>query len=209
MFAALIYATVICGCGTLQTRFGNVPVGAYPYDAVTMTVTDDWPSVLDSTTDHKAVLFGVLLVSFPLDVCIDTVLLPGDLVAWSFGTHKDGFLGICRDKITFTVRKDRVLSVAEFRTRFAESNLNSECYWYFGNKNGYAYVEMDESRPIDEHDDAAHRRVHHTLSRYRVAEADVEFIPKVAFTGYDHGKRIVEFRNAGGDWSAVYRIINP
>jgi len=82
------------------------------------------------------------------------------------------------EKITFTVKEERILPVPEFGTLFAESNLNSACYWYFGNKDGYACIEIDESRAIDEYDDVLNRRQHHTLRRYRVAETDVEFIPR-------------------------------
>jgi hypothetical protein len=115
------------------------------------------------------------------------------------------------EKITFTVEEMRILPVSEFRTLFDETNLNSKCYWYFGNKDGYACVEIDESRAIDEYDDILNRRQHHTLRRYRVAEVDVEFIPRIGFVGWDGygGKRITEIRKDVPDGMAVYRIKNP
>ena len=127
------------------------------------------------------------------------------VLTFVWGCHSYG------SKITFTVKEDSALQVAEFTNLFAESNLNYACYWYFGNKNGYVYVEIDEPRAIDEYDDVLNRREHHTLRRYRVAETDVEFIPRIDFVGWDGygGKRITEFRKDVSEGMAVYRIKSP
>ena len=75
-------------CGTIATR-GSVPVGAYPFASVEFDVVligalfDS--SVEKSTRDRDA---GAGLLSLPVDLAIDAVLLPIDLVAWIFGARK-------------------------------------------------------------------------------------------------------------------------
>ena len=119
-----------------------------------------------------------------------------------------GVLASCRwhgECITEKVVEDRVLPVEEFKRLFAEEKLFSECFWYFGQREGYSYVEIDEARSIDQYDDDFNRRVHHTLRRYRVSEAEVVFTPARPFLGYTEGRRIVAPRFADEN-SVVYEV---
>ena len=75
----------LSGCaGTLVTRYwshSGSSVGAYPYQAVAY----DFKEAHDDF-DFNSVL--VLLCFLPLDVTVDTILLPVDLIAWPFGKKK-------------------------------------------------------------------------------------------------------------------------
>jgi hypothetical protein len=118
-------------------------------------------------------------------------------------------LASCRlhgERITTQIVEDRVLTIGEFQRRFQESSLFADCYWYFGDKDGYSYVEIDKSQPIDGYDDMFNRRVHHKLYRYRVSSADVEFSPKMPFAGYDSGKRIVPHGRVDDAHCVEYKI---
>ena len=103
-------------------------------------------------------------------------------------------LTACRfhgERITKKVVEDRVLALDEFRQLFREDQLRTRCCWYYGNRAGYSYVEIDDVEPIDKDDDMFNRRVHHKLRRFRISERDVVFTPTMDFSGYETGKRIV------------------
>jgi uncharacterized protein YceK len=75
------------GCaGTLHSRFDRVQstssscFGKWPYQAV---VTDF------VVVKNKHPLAIVAAVSFPIDIIIDTICLPLDLVLWPFGFEKN------------------------------------------------------------------------------------------------------------------------
>jgi uncharacterized protein YceK len=80
------------GCGTFVTRTGQTTVGAYPYQAVYVDFTLFWPDVFrDDNWEVNAVNTTTIIVSTPIDICLDTIGLPFDLVAWGCGYNKDGF----------------------------------------------------------------------------------------------------------------------
>jgi len=65
-----------------MTRTYNKPFGAYPYDATCLDIAViAKPAEADSRVGMSFCLVG--------DALLDTVLLPIDLVFWSFGVHKD------------------------------------------------------------------------------------------------------------------------
>ena len=78
----------LSGCvGTIITRAdgeGSNIIGAYPYQAVYSDCV-----VVANPRDGgwRFSVFGVL--SVPLDIVIDSVMLPFDLVAWPMGLHKN------------------------------------------------------------------------------------------------------------------------
>lgn len=79
------------GCvGTILSRTpdGNENVsflGAYPYAGVVI----DFRLASLTRSGQLGDFSGPLpLISIPLDIVIDTVLLPGDLIAWPFGYRK-------------------------------------------------------------------------------------------------------------------------
>lgn len=76
------------GCGTILSRSGDRPVGAYPYQAVAVDVRILRESSPESRHVDDAIGWTGVTIA---DALIDTVLLPVDLVFWLFGVHKDGF----------------------------------------------------------------------------------------------------------------------
>ncbi len=89
---------MLSGCiGTFGTRTNNwgqgkKPIGSYPFKAVsedlrmTYVLTDS-----DSGNDYSGIhIIGpiALMFSLPLDLAIDIVLTPLDLIAWPFGWKK-------------------------------------------------------------------------------------------------------------------------
>lgn len=84
--ALLLTAILITGCGTLLSRTGNTSFGAYPYQAV----VGDAVLVAVEEPDVKALAF----VSIPLDLVLDTLFLPPDLIYWVAGKKKDGLLSM-------------------------------------------------------------------------------------------------------------------
>lgn len=113
---ALMIVACLGGCGTFMTRIFTTEssqgtdakgqhsdfVGAYPYSAVggdvalLMEGIDGRGPSPDpaSTTDRQdqiacCVISAFLaILSLPIDLAVDTVLLPADLVAWPFGWRR-------------------------------------------------------------------------------------------------------------------------
>ena len=81
------------GCGTIYTRTNRSPVGRYPFDAVAL---DLWMLPMAFTGRHEVLgeskhgkqLTALGLLSLPIDLVLDTVLLPVDGIAWLFGAIK-------------------------------------------------------------------------------------------------------------------------
>lgn len=87
----LVFSLFLCsGCGTLFTRCGdngNV-IGKYPYSAVGKDI--DMIASVESGVGYTILLIAPSgLISLPIDIVVDTVLLPADLIAWPFGLSKD------------------------------------------------------------------------------------------------------------------------
>lgn len=80
LLMSLNAALLLTGCGTICTRYpgGSDGVGARPYEAV---VQD---AVICKSVEGCAM--GIL--SMPVDIALDTVLLPVDLIAWPYGCKK-------------------------------------------------------------------------------------------------------------------------
>ena len=74
--------------GTAGTRFQNGSfAGAYPYSAVGTDVV--LAKYISGNDDIHGFGYGAMgIISIPLDVLIDTALLPFDLIAWPFGFKK-------------------------------------------------------------------------------------------------------------------------
>src|SRR2546423_12809825 len=81
---ALLLTMLTSGCGTLVSRTGQTSFGAYPYQAV----GTDAAVVAVEKPDLKILAF----VSIPLDLAVDTLLLPPDVVLWVAGHKKDGLM---------------------------------------------------------------------------------------------------------------------
>jgi uncharacterized protein YceK len=74
--------------GTASTRFQNDSfVGAYPYSAVGTDLV-----LFGENLGKPAHLGGFIalpsLISIPLDLVVDSILLPIDLITWPFGLRK-------------------------------------------------------------------------------------------------------------------------
>ncbi len=92
-------SALLSGCcamnGTILTRTSltgrhSDTFGAYPYQAVyedgyAMTTYDGY-ATSDDKTGTTMRICG--FISLPLDILFDTIFLPVDLVAWSFGASK-------------------------------------------------------------------------------------------------------------------------
>lgn len=82
-------------CGTLCTRpiepvFGGAPFAAVAWDVVALTkVLGPTHRLLDIDWSGPWLFAGGLL-SLPIDLAVDVVALPVDLVAWAFGHQKNG-----------------------------------------------------------------------------------------------------------------------
>ena len=92
--ALCLLATASASCGTLLTRVGDPAFGGWPFAAV---VADGelmskcfgpQQTLVDVDFDGPVLLLGGLL-SLPLDLGIDLLALPIDLVAWIAGNEKD------------------------------------------------------------------------------------------------------------------------
>lgn len=89
----LALAVVLAGCGSINTRFDNSPIGRYPMQAVCVDgycisrlvagPVDLWGTRISGVTVAIVGLF-----SLPVDLCVDVVLLPVDAVAWALGEKK-------------------------------------------------------------------------------------------------------------------------
>ena len=80
---------LLSGCaGTIVTRFGgsvNDPhFGAYPYQAPVIDL-----KLMGAGGKLGLFEFEVGILSLPLDIAIDTVFLPVDLIMWTFGCKKN------------------------------------------------------------------------------------------------------------------------
>jgi uncharacterized protein YceK len=80
--SVLLLIGLLPGCGTMLSRTGNTSLGAYPYQAVGTDVA--------VVAVEKPDLKVLALVSIPIDVVLDTLLLPPDLILWVVGRKKDG-----------------------------------------------------------------------------------------------------------------------
>ena len=82
--ALLLAGVASTGCGTAFSRSRHDFLGAYPFEGV---AADALMVVGVINPDNEAVaLYG--LISLPIDLVVDLVLLPADLVAWAFGQSK-------------------------------------------------------------------------------------------------------------------------
>jgi hypothetical protein len=80
------------GCGTAGTRvLCDRSFGAYPYQGVAIDFT-----LIPASSDQpghpteEGINCATAILSIPLDLVVDTVLLPVDLVYWGQGKHKGG-----------------------------------------------------------------------------------------------------------------------
>ncbi len=80
--SALLLTILLTGRGTLVSRTGNTSFGAYPYQGVGTDVA----VVAVEKPEVKVLAF----ISIPLDLVLDTLLLPPDLMLWIAGHKKDG-----------------------------------------------------------------------------------------------------------------------
>lgn len=93
----IFLASAFSSCGTCITR-NNIrparPVGAYPFaavwtDGIMIGHMFSGRVALPSfdMSGVESALLGV--VSLPIDLVLDTVLLPADLVGWAFGARRN------------------------------------------------------------------------------------------------------------------------
>lgn len=81
-------------CGTIHSRGGYQPFGRYPFQAVVFDlvhvpgVFGDGVDVLGTHLSGTTVTLWSLL-SLPIDLVADAVLLPVDVIAWTTGASKD------------------------------------------------------------------------------------------------------------------------
>ena len=89
----VVAAISVSACGTLTTRRPVRPVGAYPFaalwtDGLMIGQMFNGPVAFGSfeMSGVEVALWGV--VSLPVDLVVDAVFLPVDLVGWAFGARK-------------------------------------------------------------------------------------------------------------------------
>ncbi len=84
----------VAGCGTVMTRspgFGSSSCGAYPYQAVGADAVMFVDPIFVCTNYSTAAGIGTVvtaLVSLPIDTCVDTLLLPVDVIYWADGKSR-------------------------------------------------------------------------------------------------------------------------
>ena len=91
LFLVFITLLLTSGCaGTMLSRSGNAHFGKPVYGGVIL----DGVAVCISIIGHDEISKSTGLImglSIPVDLAVDTVLLPADLVLWSLGNEKDGW----------------------------------------------------------------------------------------------------------------------
>ena len=97
----LISIFTLTGCiGTVSTRVDNKEdeswAGSYPLTAPVSNVLiihDMWSNGLGLCSNREAgiVLSIFPIASIPIDICVDVILLPVDLVCWPLGMKKHIF----------------------------------------------------------------------------------------------------------------------
>ena len=92
LLPVLIFANT--SCGTIHSRGGYQPFGRYPFQAVGFDIMHipgvfgDGVDVLGTRLSGITVTLWSLL-SLPIDLVADVVLLPVDVIAWTAGAKKD------------------------------------------------------------------------------------------------------------------------
>lgn len=92
-----IMLLVFSGCmGTIFTRVQRPNpdkswTGAYPFQAIALDCYGSYQMIQTGGSDKVSPGLGVtiLLLSLPIDIVVDAVLLPVDLVAWPMGFEKN------------------------------------------------------------------------------------------------------------------------
>ena len=89
IFLLIIMLLFLQSCmGTAFTRFNEGSfAGAYPYSAVAADVVIA-KEAIGRPSDHGGGFATISIISIPLDLVLDTVLFPVDLVTWPFGYKK-------------------------------------------------------------------------------------------------------------------------
>lgn len=89
----ILAASSVSACGTMTTRSPARPIGSYPFGALyvdgIMIGQMFQERVVFPSFDMSGVeiaLWGI--VSLPVDLVLDAVFLPADLVGWAFGAEK-------------------------------------------------------------------------------------------------------------------------
>lgn len=83
---SIFFSLFLCGCGTLLTRTKGDPVGAYPFTATVL----DAAVVAQSIKEPVLIVFvPICLISFPIDLAVDVILLPIDWEMWPYGFKKE------------------------------------------------------------------------------------------------------------------------
>ena len=77
------------GTGFTRLQDGSF-AGKYPYSAVGADAVMV-KEAFGRPVDHGGGFALVGIISFPLDIVLDTILLPVDLIAWPFGFEKSWF----------------------------------------------------------------------------------------------------------------------
>ena len=120
--------------GTFMTRCGDTAFGAYPYQGVYEDCDHMLPHVIDDFAREPLVATGevcILIPAVPIDLCLDTVLLPADLTCWCFGYHKDGASIGFRTCHTGDTDNQRLVAAGvvyegDPQDRFSHNKLNCE-----------------------------------------------------------------------------------
>lgn len=95
--ACLVACSLLACCGTMMTRERGDRFGAYPFAAVASDLI--WMSRIgEGLQENPRVpalllngpgLFVSGLLSLPIDLLLDSTMLPFDLVGWAMGGRKD------------------------------------------------------------------------------------------------------------------------
>lgn len=93
--AVLSLALLSTSCGTVLTRTRGDVFGYYPYEALVADAkligySLGFDIAIEGTLNRTPADDGLTagLLSLPLDLVLDTIALPIDLVAWAFGGDK-------------------------------------------------------------------------------------------------------------------------
>ena len=87
LLSCVIASFMLSGClGTFSSRDCDV-VGKYPG----MAIAEDFRVMGTPGPYGTGWLAVIALISLPVDIVVDTVLLPVDLIAWPFGLKRFDF----------------------------------------------------------------------------------------------------------------------
>ena len=85
------------------------------------------------------------------------------------------------EKTTLIIAKPKHINLDEFKSLFAADKLDNLNRYYYGYKDGFIYLSIDEVRARNEYEQI------HTITTYIVPEDTIKFEPRINFDSYERG----------------------